>query len=726
MAEGGNRWGFDVAAAYAAMGRRGMEPLGGRFLKPQWDEDGNRVRTGSGKGRLEVYPFVLPKRDGGHDELARLLGHPKDMRRAREAVAHVWAVWEAALAVYGPEGAKISWSDARRALKVVHAFAVGLAVLAEGFGRMVVDEGRWVPEVEDGEPEPFPAWDAPEGTEWSLLRSLPADLALAGGFDLGGVPFTLKKALSAWSDGKDLTATLELAAKLPKTPKPGQADRLGLGEPVWDLVRHAVLRAPRPGSGEGRLAAAADRRAAETLDDVRTELLVDLVLGSLSALDGGLPSTPRATVSDLIPYKEADGKFAFAPAEIPLDETVSRFAFEVAEIPMDDTVSRDADSRLASAGSDLGHVMALARFVFGNLDRIRSEGWAAAYGRLLGLSSKAVRGEWTDVPGWAWKAGAGFDPDIVLSVADRVETAARGALDTIGKQAEEEGYLEHMDEIRESAGSLMGAVAASAPERMPSDPLAWSETDAEAVWQTLPAFVRTEISELAAERGPVPLDAAGMFRRLSDLRTHDERKWKGDMAREAVCRIVEALGRSGPLAGVPEKEFAKLEARVAEFRQGPGERTANLLAKNLHNAMKMAVKRLSPAEAAGVLALLTDRETAALELGTLPPPEAVKRLADDCMLAKPSPGAAVSRKASAPPANVWLLWGCAEVCSMFGVPIPEATAVEAPHRLLADKVKAAAGLDEDTGWRAEHGVCVKAALDGLGMPSSLSGIRWSP
>lgn len=727
MAEGGNRWGFDVAAAYAAMGRRGMEPLGGRFLKPQWDAEGNRVKPGAGKGRLEVYPFVLPQ-DGVYDELAKLLGHPKDMRRAREAVAHVWAVWEAALDVREPHGeaggakvGDIRWSDARKALKLVHAFAAGLAVPAEICGPMIVDEGRWVPDRDDGDPESHAAWDAPEGTEWNLVRSLPQDLSV--GFDLGGVHVTLRDALKELSGGTDLAGIIDKAEKLLKK----HADPLGEagfedGSPVWTLVRRAVLAGARsPGKPPG-FAAAAARRASGVLDGAGADLIADMILGERDAMESGLPSAPRATVSDLIPYRDADGKLAF----------------ELAEIPMDDTVSRIADSRLASAGGDLGHLMAIARFVFGNPERIRSEGWQEAYGRLLGLSSKAVGGEWKDVPGWAWKPESGFDPDVVLTVADRAEIAARAALDAIGNSTGEEGYLERRADLRESARRLLGAVAASAPAGVPSDPpgfLAWLDapgSDAEAVWQALPGFVRTEIAGLAAERGPVPQDAVGMIRRLADMRSHDERGWKGGMAREGVRRIVDSLGRSGPLADIPDALFRRQVKAAADQREK---------AKNHPRTMSRAVrdlgKKLSDKDASAFLGLLTDVERVSLGLDGLPPAEAMQRLAEVCQLTSPSTGS----KSVIPSAEVWLLWGCVEVCSMFGVPIPKPAAQmptpqTAPHRVLAEWIRTAAGrveaLEEvddgpaKNGKREEHIQLVKTALDALGMPSALSGVRWSP
>lgn len=770
MSEGGNRWGFEVAAAYAAMGRRCVDPLGDKFMKPQWDEDGNRVKPGSGKGRLEVYPFVLPQ-DGVYDELAKLLGHPKDMRRAREAVAHVWAVWEAALDVYGPEGTKIKWSDARLALMLVHACAVGLAVLTEGFGRMIVEEGRWVADGEEGLPEPFSAWDAPEGTEWSLLRSLPGDLALAGGFDLGGegglVPLTLKKALEAWSEGRDLTATLAMAAKLPRMPAPELAERLAEpGEPVWTLVRQAVIRGSTNVKA-GVFAKAAARRAEAHLDAPRTELLVDLLLGG-AARDGALADLvegrmklPRTMHTDFIPVADTDYNVTFVAVETPVDGTLTDMA----------------DSRLAAASADLRNVMALAGFVFGNLDRIRSEGWQEAYGRLLGLSSKAVGGEWKDVPGWAWKPGSGFNSDLVLSVADRIEAAARAALDMIGKPTEEEGYLERRDALRESAGSLLGAVAATVDsERLrrheasrkpgngfkklfakglnPSMFLSkWldradaGEVSAEEVHSALPMRIRDGIDALCAERGDVPETPAAKFRRLAEMCLHDDDAWLGETAREAVCRIVEAWSAedwirfAGGPGAIPGPDQKRSENYAGWLRLSVGEHRSK--AKNSIRALWRGIrdveKAWSPETSLEFLGLLTERERAVLGLDGLPPSEATKRLVEACNLTFRSPNSSVGKKASAATAEVWLLWGCAEVCSMFGVPIPKPsapkyTAATAPHRVLADLIRLAAGREgEDdgdgrkkNGKRDEHVVLVKAALDGLGMPSALSGVRWSP
>lgn len=734
VSEGDNKWGFEVAAAYAAMGRRDIGPLGGRWMKPHWDDDGNKVGPGkAGKGRLEVYPFVLPQRDGGDDNLAKLLGHPKDMRRVREAVAHVWAVWEAALVVRetpgeagGAKCGEVGWSDARRAMKLVHAFAAGLAVVAEAYGPLIVEEGRWAPDgdVHDDAtrgPDGVAAWDAPEGTEWNLVRSLPGDIY--AGFDLGGVHITLKQALRDLAGGTDLAGTLDKAAKLLNRTASGlgdDAEVFGDGSPVWTLVRRAVLAGSRPSGQGGRFAAAAANRASCVLDDTGAELMVDLVLGANNASEAGLPTAGRATFTDLVWMAGADGSVTFEPAEIPLDDTISRMA----------------DSRLASSEADLGHVMALAGFVFGNLERIRSDGWEEAYGRLLGLSSKAAGGEWTEVPGWAWTPDKGFDSEVVASVADRAETAARAALDTIGKSTGEDGYLERMDEIRESAGRLLGAVAASAPA---GDPLAWLDepgADVEAVWKAVPGFVRTEIAALAAERGPVPGDAAGMIRRLAEMRSHDEKGWKGETAREGVRRIVESLGRSGPLDDIPEELYDRQVKAAADQRD-----KAKNHPRTMFRAVRDLGKKLTVEDASAFLNLLTGAERACLGLEGLPPFEAVQSLAEACELKRPASGNSVGRKAVIPSAEVWLLWGCVEVCSMFGVPIPNPSAPTptpqtAPHRVLADWIWLAAGRGEGSqdegdgpdknGKRVEHVALVKAALDELGMPSALSGIRWSP
>ena len=733
LGNGGDReleWGLVIAQAWSRLAD--VPGLGRSKLKPgRFARDGSPVGEG-GVSRMEAYPFA----DSDRDYLAERLGLPEgseSVRRTREHIAAVLEVYETALGVWGgddEDGEGVFNGRISGLLRVAHAGAVACYLVAEFFGGWIEEEGRFRPEGEpslwDNQPTEDDRWTLSDGPE--VAAGSPGLIAVQ--------PKRLRDLFVRWQGERSLAAAVASANGtirdairrttreiVRRAGEPARADDAEQNMKVPAAERFDAITAVHREVARGLLEDAGARFAlARTLSGVRRQgplsrfntggvdledaaRAAELVKATLDARKSARAVWLLTSAWDLPPMRAEDGDTAEHTPENCCLLPWPHAAADCPEHAWSSRVVREAQKALDAASDSADLCIDLARFILSNPDRVDE-----VVPRLFGLSASALRGDWKDVPDWAWKPGEGVD---TKTLAGRIASAADtclAALTVVIDQPYTDAYSNECAEIGRLARSVVFDCGLVSEEVQQPPAAAGGESKATAPLTAGDESLRRELeqedlgkaeSEARYRRNAIIVARGGVVPGMAMSKAYRSvSRWAADrlndvLAEAAAGAVAEAIGPAGvkavtaPLRQKGRKspalpawsDLSALKWRfasgrvktdpVAEVSAGTGMPKETVRAIVEDAKAKAADSLLSDPE---VRAKVTEILRRTLRPLDTPAHTALALVAELCLNASQTQSGGSNHALALPP-NVWLLWGAVQVAEAAGL---SATENEAP------------------------------------------------